>query len=171
MADVLAPVSSGQLARILGLTPRRVNQLAEAGVFPRLPRGKYDLAQCVQAYIATVSNPRDGVDLAEAKRRKTAAEAELLELRLATERRELVTVDAVADIVAREYSTVRSRLLAMPSKLAVIVAAEDGLAVCHGLIAAEVREALSELSDEAAVDEALAPAPAARKLPVAPPAS
>lgn len=45
-------VTATEMGDVLGLTDRRVRQLAEEGVFDRVERGKYPLAASVQAYIA-----------------------------------------------------------------------------------------------------------------------
>jgi len=46
----MAMVELNQLARVLNLTPRRVQQLAGEGL-PRESRGNYDLAVCINWYI------------------------------------------------------------------------------------------------------------------------
>ncbi len=40
-----------QLADLLELTPRRVQQLAAEGVFPKMARDRYPLVECVRAYV------------------------------------------------------------------------------------------------------------------------
>jgi hypothetical protein len=45
-------VTATEMGVVLGLTDRRVRQLAEEGVFDRVERGRYPLAASVQAYIA-----------------------------------------------------------------------------------------------------------------------
>lgn len=141
-------VTARELGAVLGLTDRRVRQLAEGGAFPREGRGRYLLAACVQAYVALVAIARDGLDIAEARRRKVAAEADLLELELASERQETVRVEDVGNLVAQEYATVRARFLVLPSKLAPILAAESSSAACKSHLEAAVREALANLSAE-----------------------
>ena len=46
-----APVRTFELAAVLGLSDRRINQLAREGILPRTSRGQYPLADAVQAYI------------------------------------------------------------------------------------------------------------------------
>lgn len=65
----------------------------------------------------------------------------------------LVRIEAVAQIVEREYGRVRTRLLAIPSKLAADVALSDDVNVCRSLIDAAVTDALSELVADAAAQE------------------
>ncbi|MBI5234205.1 MAG: hypothetical protein HY880_07605 [Deltaproteobacteria bacterium] len=44
-------VSVKELAYYLDLTPRRVQQLAKAGILRKLKRGEYELVPCLHAYI------------------------------------------------------------------------------------------------------------------------
>ncbi len=59
--DVLAPlrceVSGSELGRVLGLTGRRVLQLADEGVLERGPKSGFDLVDGVQSYLRFI---RDG---------------------------------------------------------------------------------------------------------------
>lgn len=66
----------------------------------------------------------------------------------------LVPILNVAQEVEREYSRVRARLLAIPSKLAPDVALTDDVAACRTLIEAAITDALNELAADAAADEA-----------------
>lgn len=58
----------------------------------------------------------------------------------------LVSIDSVAKIVEQEYSRVRARLLAIPSKLAPEVALIEDVSLCRSQIEAAVLDALAELS-------------------------
>jgi hypothetical protein len=48
------------------------------------------------------------------RERKQEIENELLELKLAKERRETLTVDQIMEVVGRDYMTIRSRVLSIP---------------------------------------------------------
>lgn len=58
----------------------------------------------------------------------------------------LVSIESVSKIVEQEYSRVRARLLAIPSKLAPDVALIDDVSLCRSQIEAMITDALSELS-------------------------
>jgi hypothetical protein len=72
--DVLAPlrceVSGPELGRILGLTGRRILQLADEGVIERAAGGGFDLVDGVQSYLRYLRGGRD--DLGEVVRREVA---------------------------------------------------------------------------------------------------
>lgn len=113
------------------------------------------------------------LDIDEARRRKTAAEAALAELELAKQRGEVVAVEVVAKAVGDQLSACRARLLSLPTKAAPLVAVEADVQVCRDLIEQGVRDALDELvgygpagaggetDDEAPAGDGGADAPAA----------
>lgn len=51
--DDSTEVKSSQLACVLGLSARRIQQLVEDGILSRSSRGKFKLCACVQRYCAT----------------------------------------------------------------------------------------------------------------------
>lgn len=66
---------------------------------------------------------------------------------------QLVPIENVGQEVEREYSRVRARLLAIPSKLAPEVALQDDVNVCRALIEQAITDALNELAADAAANE------------------
>jgi hypothetical protein len=55
LRDLLLPmVSAAVLAETLGVTPRRLQQLAAENILPRATRGLYPLGLCVQRYLEFV---------------------------------------------------------------------------------------------------------------------
>ncbi len=45
-------LSREALADLLGLSPRRINQLSQEGVFPKVTHGKYKMLEAVHGYFA-----------------------------------------------------------------------------------------------------------------------
>jgi hypothetical protein len=60
-----------------------------------------------------------------------------------------VDISSVENVVAEEYAAVRSKLLALPGKLAPMVAIEADEIACRDLIERGVTEALDELARDA----------------------
>jgi hypothetical protein len=89
------------------------------------------------------------VDADDARTRKLAAEAEIAEMQRDKMRGELVDISSVESVVAEEYAAVRSKLLALPGKLAPMVAIEADEIACRDLIERGVTEALDELARDA----------------------
>jgi len=132
------PVDGKTLAGVLGLTVRRVDQMATAGTIPRAAGGLFDLPTAVQAYIAFRTRRLDA-----AKERKTLAEAELAEMRAAALRQELLD----AKEVEREWSNIirdiRASVMALPGRLAGRLSHLSPADVSE--IDSELREALTTL--------------------------
>lgn len=87
-----------------------------------------------------------GLDLDEARRRKLAAEAAMVELDLAKRKGEVIEIDAVAGVVGDDYANVRAKLLSLPTKLAPQLIGIDDVATCKALIERGVSEALEEFT-------------------------
>lgn len=83
----------------------------------------------------------------EARARKVAAEAEIAELELAKVRGDLVVAEDVISAWSDTLSSLKAKLISIPSKAAPIVAVEDNAGVCQHLIEDLIREALEELSN------------------------
>lgn len=84
--------------------------------------------------------------MSAARLRKLAAEASLAELNLAKERGQLIEIEQVATLVAREYSTIRAKLLSLPSKLSGLVYSLQDQKAVRELLDKEFRDLLAELS-------------------------
>lgn len=101
MAGLPRTVDVGTLAALLDLTDRRIHQLVREGVLPKAGRGKYPVADCVQAYVGYWQRQAEEraaqvvIDYKAVRARKVQAEAELKELELGLRRGELVPTDAV----------------------------------------------------------------------------
>lgn len=157
-------IDKAQLAAALSVNKRTIEtfQLDQDFPAPRRHGRKnlYPLTECIAWFvehrIAQRIGEADGGDsldlaqeralLARAQRHRADVGREREALQLARERGELVAVADVADDVGAEYDRVRSRMLALPAKLAPIIAIEPGIDVCRELIEREVHAALLELS-------------------------
>lgn len=112
-------VSTADLAEILGVSARRIQQLAGSGVLRKLSHGEWLLPECVQAFVEhkvqseirrTSKGEANGADrLKEIKGRRE-------ELKLAREERELVplvdaifAMDQVAGVVVLQINNVPAR--------------------------------------------------------------
>jgi len=112
-----------------------------------LLRARQLYLQIVSAFL-TVHNPgMANADYEEARARKVAAEAEITELELAKVRGELVVAEDVVSAWSDTLSSLKAKMISIPSKAAPIVAAEDEAGICQKVIEDLVREALEELSN------------------------
>ena len=65
-------LKTAELALLLGLTPRRINQLAEEGVTVRTGHGEFDGPASVRNYIASIANKAKDGEAAYDKEREEA---------------------------------------------------------------------------------------------------
>lgn len=148
MADP-ATHSVDVIARLLDLTTRRVQQLSNEGVIPKAERGRYELVPAVRGYIAYLKersiNP-GVVSFDEVRARKIAAEAEMAEIELREKKGQLIPASEVVASWGEIVGACRSKLLAVPAKIAPVVAVEDNPAVCKKIVEEQIGEALYELA-------------------------
>ncbi|MBJ6362112.1 hypothetical protein ACFOQM_12500 [Paenibacillus sp. GCM10012307] len=138
-----------QLADAFDMTPRRVQQLAEEGVFPKAGRGKYLAIDCIKNYINSLQTKTGGgtVDLDYERALHERAKRAKTELLLAEMKGDLHRSDDVMFIMNDMISSFRSKILAMPSKISPQLVGKTEIPVILELLANEVRTALSELSE------------------------
>lgn len=110
-------ISAEALGRLVGVSGRRVRQLAEEGRIPRANvDGRYDAPAVIRHLLAEAraSRPEGRLELARAKALevKTAGE----EQRLAERRRELVAVDVATDVIDRMLGAVVAELVGLPAR-------------------------------------------------------
>src|SRR5438067_2184173 len=150
-------VNRAELAGILARSPPAIDTMVRSGC-PQISRGgsgtesefntaeviKWLLARERDAVRAEFDPEKAGAN--EGKRRFTAAAAELKELQLAEKRGELVSITAVTAKWIDECVAVRSRLLAIPDRVAPKIVGMSDPAAIEAALRDEVIAALSELT-------------------------
>jgi len=140
------------ISKLLDLTPRRVQHLANEGVIPRAEKGRYELVPAVRGYIRYLRERAIGADALpdEAARASRArlikAQAEAQEMENAKERGELLPVDLIEQTWTDMAGAFKSRVLSIPGKAAPQVVACNSITEVKALLEQMVIEALSELS-------------------------
>jgi phage terminase Nu1 subunit (DNA packaging protein) len=143
-------VNRNEMSGILGCSPGTLDRHVAAGC-PIIQRGttktghKFNSADVIRWVKARKSSAAVGQS-DQGRRRYLLAVAELKEIQLAEKRGSLVSIEAVQEVLADELTAVRSRLLAIPGRLAGQLAIVSDAAEIEAAIAEEVRGALSELS-------------------------
>jgi phage terminase Nu1 subunit (DNA packaging protein) len=114
------PMKSGgattaALAKYLDLSPRRVQQLANEGVLPRLRDNTFDLDACRLRYIRYLRDEGRRVSPSDARERTQVARADEIELRLARERGKLIELETVELVEAEILGKLYSQLVGLPA--------------------------------------------------------
>lgn len=151
--------SSQVIAKIFGVSTRRVEQLKTEGVIKGQGKPtRYDLLPTIQAYIKYLSDKANGREKKEtdaqletekltAEKRIKTAKAEMAELELAELKGSLHRAEDVKAITTDHVLYLRSMLMALPGKLAVDVAAIDSAPECADRIKREVYSVLDSLAN------------------------
>jgi phage terminase Nu1 subunit (DNA packaging protein) len=141
--------STAQMADIFQLTPRRIQQLAEEGVFVKAGRGRYAAAESIRRYIKNMTE-RDGgkteVDYFEERAYHEKAKRLKTEMEVAVMKGELHRSSDVEMVMNDMVAAFRSKMLALPTKLAPQLVGKPVAAVLT-IITTEVHDALTELSE------------------------
>lgn len=149
-------VNSAALEKIIGVSDRRIRQLAEENIIIRAAKGRYKLMDSVMNYILTLkvqmeannAESVDGeIDLEEEKAIHERVKRHISELKLQTMRGELHKSEDVERVMMDMLASVRAKLLSMPTKLAPILVSRSDIDFVRNTINREVLEALNELKD------------------------
>ena len=143
-----------ELADHLGISTTRVSQLKSARILPDAPHGKHDLDACRASYLehlrevaaGRMAKDGSGFDLVTERARLAAAQAERVERENAVAEGKYLEVATFHLMMTSAFSRVRSRLLALPSKLAPLVAPAMTSSAAQATLKSAVYEALDELA-------------------------
>lgn len=134
------------LAIWLGISTRRVNQLVETSVITRQAEGDFVLPEAVAEYYAYKFGNKDEVDLIREKALHERDKREMTELNLAVRKGELHESSVVERVMMDMLINFKNKLLALPSKITLNVAAKKQKEIRLNL-ADEINKTLEELSD------------------------
>ena len=136
-------ISGPEAAILLGLPKRSFFRLVEDGVIPKADAGEYILGDVAEAYWKHCSV---GEGLEAEQTRLTKARADKIELELAEQRGELHRASAVMRVWADNVINAKTRLLAIPTKIAPELVGKS-IQEVQVALKKEIHEALLELSE------------------------
>jgi len=153
-ANYATTVPSERLALLLDLTPRRLQQLAAEGVIPKTDRNRYDLVESVRGYVRYLRDRAFGPELRDSpdsfatqRARLTRARANAEELKARQLAGELIPAADIEAAWGAVTEVMRTRLLAIPSKVAARIGMARNAVEAQAIIRAEITEALTELAN------------------------
>lgn len=138
--------SSADLAAILMITTRRINQLVDEEVLSREPEGDFNLPTAVAAYYEYKYADKNETDYISEKARHEKTKRELAELELQKRRNEVHDAADVELLMTDMLTNLRTQLLGIPAKMATQLANRDKDYIDQALTD-EINSRLSELSD------------------------
>jgi len=153
-----------EVAKILGISDRWLQKLAEVGAIKRRGRGEWDALECAQELLAyrereierlkaenaslTAQVQRsDGDNAIKAVEdaRRARAQADKAEMEVAEMKAMLVPSDQIADAVHSAVMIMKTRLNAIPARAAPLAHAAPTVAAAESILREHVDEALAEL--------------------------
>lgn len=146
-------VSTTELACVLGITGRRIRQLAEDGDLEKVAQGRFYLADSVQKYIKLLA--RNEMSEEERKLEKTkraadvtlkASKAKIAKMEADELQGKMHRAEDVAAMTEDLIYTIRSALLALPGRVAVDVSTAESPAEASEIIRKEVYKVMRELA-------------------------
>ena len=148
----LKEVSGHKLGQITGIDPRRISDKLKRGELQRNENGLYDLEESMRALgISTdtmelLEHDNAPINIQQMRAIKERETAYLKRLERGLAEGSLIQVDDVMKQLTPLFAGIKVRLLALPSKLAPVMANETNSAVCKSTLEGELRVVLAELS-------------------------
>lgn len=149
-------VSVKVLSKLFSLTERRIRDLAQEGILVRGgAKGRYDLEKSVKNYIVhlkinkNIEGMKDNskLDYEEEKAIHEKIKREKSEIELKVMRGEVHMSEDIELVMTNMLANFRSKVLAMPSKLAQSVVSQNDVKFIRDRIKVECIEVLEELKD------------------------
>jgi len=115
--DMIVPLQP--MAAILGISARRLQELAREGYLTKTGKGQYPLRETVRAYLSyqvQIARP-DVIDLDQARARKELSLAERNEHRLGIDRQEYVHIGVLEKILERFASAAAAKFDSIAARL------------------------------------------------------
>lgn len=114
-------VTTAELALILDISDRRIQQLAAKNILPRADRGKYSLRDTVPAYIRYITDyheqKKSTGSLREEQAKFIKLKAHREELEIKKIEGSLLPADQLHDVLSRWAVMLRNRILSIPHQL------------------------------------------------------
>lgn len=143
-------VSTQKISEILGLSDRRIRQLANEGMLVRIGHGKFDLPASIQRYVEVLKEQNqtdDEVNYQKERALLTKANRQKAELELKIMRGEVHRSEDVESVMNDMLSSFRAQMLVIPGKLAPQLISITDVEEIKSIIKRHIYEALQELSD------------------------
>lgn len=148
-------VTAEQLAELFDLSKVRIHQLLTEGIVKKFERGRFDLLESVRGYVGFLkrrktnqydSDEDDGNNYGKHRSRLTKSKADIAEMQAEAMKGTFHEAAAVEAVWTDMLMNCRSKLMAMPTRLAPKLRQESELAVVQDILEIALTEALNELA-------------------------
>lgn len=149
----MTEVSTKELADILGLTERRVQQMAQEGVIQKIAKNRFMLADSVQRYVKSVTREEKSEDDKKLEKARLFAETQIKTSKAAITKLEAEELkgnmhrsEDVAAVMEDLVYAMRGALNALPGRLAIDIVGAATPAEAAEIIKKEVYKIMDELA-------------------------
>jgi len=138
------------IAKLFKLTERRVQQLSQEGILPKIGRGQYELVPTVQAYVEYLkqqfSSEISTDDIVKNRNRLTLARAELYEIEKSKLEEELIPASVVKKTWMVYITMLKNKLLSIPNKVAPLMVTVENINEAKQILKERIYDSLDEIA-------------------------
>lgn len=120
-SKVIITGSAAELSKLLSISQRRVNQLADEKIITRQPEGNFILPEAIKEFYLYKYKSDESINYVTEKALHERAKRQLAELDLRKRNLELHEAEDVELVLSEMLTNFRSQMLAIPSKMAKIL--------------------------------------------------
>lgn len=128
-----------ELQELFGISNRQVYHLRDLEVFHPVSKGRYDLAQCIQAWGEYHRQGTTSNTIAEEKRKLIDAQRRKVELDIRERSKELIAIDLVKSAFNEAMVLVAGQLDGLPGRIAATLAGISEPAIIRQTLFEETR--------------------------------
>ena len=120
--DGTEQVTDTTLAKLAGVSARRIRQLSETGILERATRGRYALGPSLQALIDNAADTAS--ELQRARTRLVQAQADIAETEARERMGEVVRLDVLTENLSDLFAIIKTNLRNVPNRLSASIVGE-----------------------------------------------
>ncbi len=140
-------VTSAELAKLIGVSQRRIQQLESEGILIKNPDNKFELSKNIQLFYMWKLRPAENADYMKEHALLEKAKREKAEIELAKLQNRIHDADDIEEVLTGMLITFRTRILALPSKVAPLIIGQKNIGVITDVLRKELKTVLIELSE------------------------
>lgn len=154
-------VSAGVLGKIIGVSDRRIRQLADEGILTKVSSGRYNLQESLHSYILNLrvandasknTDLEDKLDYGLEKAMHERVKRHITELQYALMKGNVHKSEDVEAVMTNMLTNFKTKIINLPSKLTPLLVDRSDKKYILNLLTNEFHEVLNELSDYNAGD-------------------
>ena len=139
-------VTDTQLAKLAGVSARRIRQLAEQGTLQKVRLGRYLLGPAFSALIEEASGK--GSELQKQRTRKVRADADLAELNLARELEQVAPIAEMQKVWDHQCVLIRTNMLNIPRRVISSIVGESDERKIKAILTDEIKQVLRDSAEQ-----------------------